>query len=185
MKTPDIIVKVLLTVLLLSPAGCGEKIGDDPCMLTKWPQEKEYEIKTAVRVSSSNPLLPGGQSGSQKPEDFESMVASGTIRKVECDDSSPGLVNMGNSYITKGVDFPAPVSEPQSYWIGHVVYVYQFDNDKDHLDINLTVKITMKDGKSYSCTLPYVIDHTKIVQVPGEMYYYILLDINSDSWVRI
>lgn len=154
-------------------------------MLTKWPQPKEYEIKLAVQVSSSNPLLSGGQTGSQKPEEFEEMVVNGTIRKIECDDSSSGLVNLGNSFITKGVDYPAPVNEPAAYWIGHVVYVYEFDNDKDHLDIDLTVKITMKDGKSYSCSVPCVIDHTKIVKVPGELYYYILLDINSDTWIKV
>ena len=126
----------------------------DPCTKTKWPQAKEFEIKLAIHVKASNPLLPGGSVGSQKPEDFEKMTVSGTIEKVECSGETTGPVNLGNTYLTKGVDDPAPIDVPKSYWIGHVVYVYDFDNDEDYLNLNLTVKITMMDGQSYTCNIP-------------------------------
>jgi hypothetical protein len=113
------------------------------------------------------------------------MQVNGTIEKIECNDSTSGPVNLGNSYITKSIDYPAPIDVPKSYWIGHVVYVYEFDNDEDYLNLNLTVKITMMDGQSYTCNFSDKIDSQQIVLVPGEMYYYVLLDIYSDLWVKV
>ena len=158
---------------------------EDPCHKTQWSQPKEFEIRLAVQVSSSNPLLPGGAVGSQKPEDFEKMTVSGTIEKIECDKSTSGPVNLGNTYLTKGVDYPAPIDVPKSYWIGHVVYVYEFDNDEDYLNLNLTVKITMMDGQSYTCNMPVKVNSDQIELVPGEMYYYVLFDIYSDLWIKV
>jgi hypothetical protein len=176
---------IFFLALLLLPASCGEKIEQDPCQLTQWNLPKEYEIKLAVCVTDSNPLLTGGAPGSQKPADFEKMQVNGSIEKIECNDSTSGPVSLGNSYITKGVDYPAPVDVPKSYWIGHVVYVYEFDNDGDLLNLNLAVKITMNDGQSYTCNVSKEIFYEQIEQVPGEMYYYVLLDIYSDLWVKV
>jgi hypothetical protein len=165
--------------------GCEKTPEPDPCLKTKWPQAKEYEIKLAIRVKDTNPLLPGGSVGSQKPEDFQSMVVNGTIEKVECNNETAGPVGLGNSYITKGIDWPAPIDVSNGYWIGHVVYVYEFDNDNDRLDIHLTVTVTMNDGQSYSGNMSAVIDDQNIVLVPGEMYYYVLLDFYSELWVKV
>jgi hypothetical protein len=113
------------------------------------------------------------------------MQVSGTIEKTECSDSTSGPVNLGNTYLTKGIDSPAPIDVPKSYWIGHVVYVYEFDNDEDYLNLNLTVKITMGDGQSYTCNVSDKIYGEQIELVPGEMYYYVLLDIYSNLWVKV
>jgi hypothetical protein len=186
MKTLYIYLKIIFFLaLFLLPAGCGEKIEEDPCQKTQWPQSKEYEIKLAVHISTSNPSLPGGSPGSQNPSDFVTMVVNGTIEKVECDEETMGPIGLGNSYITKGVDFPAPIYVSDAYWVGHVVYVYEFDNDEDHLNIALTVQVTMQDGQSYVGNMSAVIDSNDIVLVPGEMYYYILLDVHSDLWVKV
>jgi len=186
MKILNIYLKIIfLLTLFLVPAGCDNKIEDDPCLKTKWPLAKEFEIKLAVHIKDTNPLLSGGSVGSQKPEDFESMVVSGTIEKFECSGETDGTVNLGNTYLTIGVDDPAPIDVAKSYWIGHVVYVYDFDNDKDYLNLNLTVTITMTDGQSYTCNFSEKADSLKIIQVPQEMYYYILLDVYSDSWVKV
>ena len=64
------------------------------------------------------------------------LLISGTIEKVDCAKERTGFYNLGNTYLTKGVDLPAPINEPDSWWIGHVVYVYEFGNEKDHLNIN-------------------------------------------------
>lgn len=165
--------------------GCVKDPPEDPCLLTKWPQTKEYEIKLAVRVLQTNPNLPGGATGSQNPADFNKMVVTGTIEKVDCSDQKTGLSNLGNSFITMGVDPPASIGIPLAWWIGHVVYVYELGNDKDRLNINLTVKITMKDNQSYSCNVAGDILDPQIIKVPGEMYYYILLDIYSVNWVKV
>ena len=186
MKILNIYLKIIfLLTLFLVPAGCDNKIEDDPCLKTKWPLAKEFEIKLAVRVMDTNPLLPGGSVGSQKPADFQKILVNGTIEKIECNDSTSGPVSLGNSYITKGVDYPAPIDVPKSYWIGHVVYVYEFDNDGDQLNLNLAVKITMNDGQSYTCNVSKEIFYEQIEQVSGEMYYYVLLDIYSDLWVKV
>ena len=177
--------RILIMVLMLIPGGCSEKIEPDPCDLTKWPLAKEYEIKLAVHISESNPILSGGSVDSQKPEDFASMIVNGTIEKFECSGETPGPVNIGNSYITKGVDYTAAIEITKSYWIGHVVYVYDYDNDKDYLEVKITVKITMKDGQSYTCNFSVEADNLKIIQVPGEMYYYIFLDVYSDLWIKV
>ena len=184
MRITNIIEKILFLAIFVTLGGC-EPEPLDPCLKTKWPLAKEFEIKLAVHIKNSNPLLPGGSVGSQKPEDFASMVVNGTIEKVECNDSISGPVSLGNSYITKGVDSPAQIYVSDSYWIGHVVYVYDFDNDKDYLNLKLTVKITMLDGQSYASTVPFKIYGDQIELVPGESYYYVLLDVYSDLWVKV
>ena len=156
----------------------------DPCLSTKWKQSREFEILLSVRLSESNPLFSGGAVGSQKPWDFKKMTVSGTIEKIECNGETAGPVNLGNTYITQE-DYPEPIEEPITYWIGHVVYVYEFDNDEDKINISLTIKITMADGQSYKCTFSEEFYSDKIVQMPGEMYYYILSDVYSDSWVKV
>jgi hypothetical protein len=190
MRITNIIEKILFLVIFLIPGGCKPEPDLDLCLKTKWPLPKEYEIKLAVKVSASNPTLPGGTTGSQNPADFEKLLVNGTIEKVECSGETTGPVNLGNTYLIKGVDLPAPIDVPKAYWIGHVVYVYEFGNDNDNIDINLTVKITMKDGQSYTCTLSEEAYYQQIIQVPTnedptEMYYYILLDIYSDQWVKV
>ncbi len=135
----------LLSIIILSD-GCFEVIDDDPCYKTKWSLPKTYEVKLAVHISSLNPQLSGA-AGSQKPEDFEKIQISGTIQKFECNNETTGSVNLGNTYITRGVDYPAWIDIPKSYWFGHVVYVYEFDNDEDLIEIDLDVKITMQDGQ--------------------------------------
>lgn len=146
---------------------------------------KTFEIKLAVHISSANPQLSGGAPGSEKPEDFDKLQISGTIQKFECKGETTGPVNLGNTYITKGVDYPAPINEPRSYWFGHVVYVYEFDNDEDYLEIDLNVKATMLDGQCYVCNFKDIFDAEQITLVPTEMYYYILLDVYSDLWVKV
>ncbi|MEA1885642.1 MAG: hypothetical protein U9N72_00310, partial [Bacteroidota bacterium] len=110
---------LFMTCLMLG--GCDDKIEYDPCLETKWLNPKEYEIKLAVRVSDNNPSLPGGSPGSQNPVDFQKMKVCGNIEKIECDGSSTGPVNLGNTYLDKQIDYPAPVNESDAYWIGHVV----------------------------------------------------------------
>ena len=148
---------------------------------------KEFEIKLAVHLMPTNPNLPGGTPGSLSPVDFEKMLVNGTIEKVDCSEQKTGFNNLGDSYVTKENDLPATIDIPEieSYWIGHVVYVYDFINDKDRLNINLIIKITMKDNQSYICTVSKENYYQQVVQVPGEFYYYILLDIYSDNWVKV
>jgi hypothetical protein len=177
--------KIILLAFLLTIGSCEPEPIVNPCLTTKWTLAKEYEIKLAVHISSTNPNLPGGSAGSIKPEDFQAMVISGTIEKFECSDSASGPVNLGNSYVDKDIDYPAPVEVSGSYWIGHVVYVYEFDNDVDYLNLNLSVKITMIDGQSYTCSYSQKVYSDEIVLVPGEMYYYVLLDIYSELWIKV
>lgn len=176
---------IFLFTIFVILGGCTKDPPPDPCLLTKWPQPKEFEIKLAVHIPPSNPYLPGGSAGSQNPVDFDKMTVTGTIEKVECSGQRSGLANLGNCYINRSVDLPAPIDVPQSWWIGHVVYVYEFTNDNDRLNINLSVKITMKDNQSYSCKVTGDFNNQKIIKVPGEMYYYILVDIYSASWVKV
>jgi hypothetical protein len=185
MRITSFIVKIFFLSIFITLGGCEPDAEEDTCLKTKWMLVKEYEIKLAVHVTDANPLLSGGSLGSQKPADFEKMQVSGTIEKIECSDSTSGPVNLGNSYITKGIDYPAPIDVPKAYWIGHVVYVYVFDNDEDYLTLNMTVKITMKDDQSYTCNVSKKIYYEQIEIVPGAMYYYILLDIYSDLWVKV
>ena len=185
MKLLTLSCKILITIILLTLTGCGEIIEEDPCREAKWPLPKTFEIKIAVHISATNPQLSGGSPGSQKPEDFDKMQVSGTIQKFECNEETTGPVNLGNTFLIKGVDYPAPVDTPKSYWIGHVVYVYEFDNDDDYLEVNLNVKITMLDGNSYVCTISDVFDSKQITLVPTEMYYYVLMDVYSDLWIKV
>ena len=177
--------KILLTLVFIILGGCGEIIEPDPCALTKWPLSKVYEIKLAVQLSKSNPLFQGGTPGSQKPEEFKKMAVSGTIEKVECNDETTGPVNLGNTYFIQEEEPFEPPEEPITYWIGHVVYVYEFDNDEDKINIKLTVKVTMADGQSYRCTLTKEYFSQEIEQMPGELYYFILTDIYSNVWVKV
>lgn len=176
---------IFVLLLFLIFGGCEETPDPDVCLKTKWLQKKEYEIKLAVKVSDSNPDLPGGTAGSLNPVDFEKICISGNIQKVYCSEQKDSLCSLGNSYITKGIDLTIPVDEPDAYWIGHVVYVYEFGNAKERLNINLTVKVTMMDGQSYVCNMSDKIYPEQIVLVPGELYYYILLDIYSDLWIKV
>ena len=177
--------KIFLLIFLFNVGGCTEEPVEDACLKSKWPQVKQYEIKLAVNVLETNPSLPGGTNGSQYPSDFDKMTVGGTIEKVDCYDQKSGLNNLGNSYIDKSKDLPAPIDVPDAWWIGYIVYVYEFSNDEDLLDVNLTVKITMKDNQSYSCNILKKIYYPQIVKVPGEMYYYILLDIYSENWIKV
>ena len=185
MRITNILEKTLFLSIFIIVSGCEPEPELDPCLATKWEQAKEYEIKLAVHISATNPNLPGGSAGSLKPEDFQSMVVSGTIEKVECSDSTSGPFNLGNSYIDRYVDYPAPIDISGSYWIGHVVYVVDFDNDKDYLDLNLAVKITMADGQSYICNYSHKVYSEEIVLVSGEMYFYVLPDVYSDLWIKV
>lgn len=186
MKIMYIFRRALYVIILsLIAVSCNEKEEPDPCLETKWPQPIEYEIKPAVHISDDNPSLPGGSSGSQYPSEYKGMMVYGTIEKIECNGETTGPLDLGNSFITRGVDYPAPIFVSDSYWIGHVVYVYEFDNDEDHLDFELTVEITMMDGQRYKCNFSDEIYSTGIELVPGETYYYVLLDIYSDLWIRI
>lgn len=171
-------------ILILLVDGCEIEYKSDPCQRTKWPLPKEYEIKLAVHISSSNAILPGSIAGSQYPEEFQTMQVNGTIEFVDCSGKVDGPHNLGNTYLDKEIDSPAPIDIPKSYWFGHVVYVYKFDNDKDMVNIDLDVKVTMQDGQSYICNFADEIRADKIIQVPGEMYHYILLDVYSASWVK-
>ena len=172
-------------ILILLAGGCEIEHKSDPCQRTKWSLPKEYEIKLAGHISSSNAILPGSTAGSQYPEDFQSMLVNGTIEFVDCSGEVDGPHNLGNTYLTKGVDYPAPVDIPKSYWFGHVVYVYKFDNDKDMVNIDLNVKVTMPDGQAYICNFADELKPDQIMQVPGEMYHYILLDVYSALWVKV
>jgi hypothetical protein len=185
MRITNILEKIFILAIFINLGGCEPETEPDPCLAAKWAQTKEYEIKLAIHMKENNPNLPGGSAGSQKPSDFQKMVASGTMEKIECSDSTSGQIDLGNSYINKGVDFPAPIIVSDSYWIGHVVYVYEYDNDEDYLNLNLTVKITMLDGQSYRCSVPVKIFGNQLELVPGEMYYYALLEIFSDIWVKM
>jgi hypothetical protein len=176
---------IFVLAFLLIVSACTEKVPEDPCLKTKWTQAKEYEIKLAVHIMASNPQLPGGTVGSLSPADYEKMMVNGTIEQINCDGSSTGACTLGNSYITKGTDDPAPIFDPESYWIGHFVYVYDLDNDEDHLNLVLHLKITMLDGQSYTCDFSDAFYDKQIVMVPGEMYYYIMLDVYSDLWVKV
>lgn len=172
-------------ILVLLAGGCEIEQKSDPCQRTKWSLPKEYEIKLAVHISSSNGILPGSTAGSQYPAGFQSMLVNGTIEMADCSGDVDGPHNLGNTYLTKGIDYPAPIDIPQSYWIGHVVYVYKFDNDKDQINIDLNVKVTMPDGQSYTCNFQDEAKADQIIQVPGEMYQYILLDVYSALWVKV
>lgn len=165
--------------------GCVKNVEEDPCLATKWPQTKELEIRLAVKVMTSNPSLPGATSGSENPADFREMVVNGTIEKEDCSEHKSGFYNIGNSYIIQGIDVPAPVNESEAFWIGPVVYVYNLSNDKDHFNINLTVKITMEDDQSYMCKISDEINYPQIVLVPMELYHYILVEIYSAKWVKV
>lgn len=186
MKVLNIITKILfLLMLFLFPIGCVNITNDDPCYRTKWSLPKEFEIKLAVHISSSNQMLPGSTVDSQYPADFQSLLVNGTIEMIECSGETDGLHSLGNTYISKDVDYPAPIDIPKSYWFGHVVYVYKFDNDDDQINLDLNLKVTMKDGQSYTCTYSDEIFYEQIIQVPGEMYHYILLDVYSNLWVKV
>jgi hypothetical protein len=185
MKLIRLIEKFLILLGLIILGGCDGTPEPDPCLITKWPQSKEYEITLAINVNSANPLLPGGTAGSKNPEDFRKLAVSGTIEKFECNGSSLGPIDLGNCYVFKDVDYPAPVNEPGSYFIGHVVYVLEFDNDKDLLEMNFNVRITMADGQSYTCNVLGEANQTQLQLVPGQMYYYILINIYSDLWTKV
>jgi len=174
-----------IIVFTFSVVSCTEEEVIDPCLASRWLNPLQYEIKLAVSVSDINPLLPGAAAGSRIPADFVKMKVNGTIEKFECDGSSDGILKLGNSYIDKQSDITAPLNETGAYWIGHVVYVYEFDNDEDYLDINLAVEITMADGQSYMCSVSDKCHSGRIDRVPGELYYYVLNDIYSDSWKKL
>ena len=176
-------VSFFLTLALL--AGCSKKVAEDPCLKTQWAQAKEYEIKLAVNISPSAIPLPGGTDGSLYPEEFTSISVTGTIQKEDCGGTKYDLYNLGSTSIIKGTDIPAPVDEAFSYWIGYIVYVYQLENDYDRLNIRLTVKITMADEQSYMCNISESFYSPGIKIVQGAMYYYVLIDIYSDSWVKV
>lgn len=171
-------------VLLIIMGGCTPT-EVNPCLKTKWYLPKEAEIRLAVHMSPSNPDLPGGTKGSTSPASFQSMVVSGTIEKTECDGQSTGQVSVGNNLIDISADVPAPVIVSDSYWIGHVIYVYSFGNDKDRIKLNFMVTITMKDNQSYYCTVYKEFSYQDIIRMETEMYYYLLLDIYSDGWVKL
>jgi hypothetical protein len=173
-----------LSVLSLLLIGCDDKIEYDPCLETKWLNPMEYEIKLAVTVSENNPSLPGGTEGSRYPVDFCKMQVSGTIEKFECDGESIGPFSLGNTYLENDYDHRVILFEKDCYWIGHVVYVFEFDNDEDYIDIDLDVKITMEDEQSYSCVVSDIFYSDGIKRVPGELYYHILIDINSNKWQK-
>lgn len=185
MRITNYIEKSLILAIFIIMGSCEPEPIIDPCLKTKWPLAKDYEIKLAVHINDANPLLPESSSDSQKPADFDKMQVNGTIEKIECSDSTSGPVNLGNTYLKKGVDYPAPIDVPKSYWIGHVVYVVEFDNDGDFLEFNITVRITMMNGHSYTCNYSQKVYSDEIVQVPGEMYYYVLLDVYSDLWIKV
>jgi len=176
----------LVVFLVVTMSGCEtEPVDQDPCELTRLPQLKEYEIKIAVRIPDSNPVLPGGLPGSQKPSEFKDLVVSGTIEKTECDGLGSGKVYLGNSYITSATDPEAPIEVPDAWWIGNAVYVYEFDNTRDILDIDLNVRISMEDGRSYTCSVGETFEYNEIVLAPGQRYYYVLVDIFSGIWTRV
>ena len=100
-------------------------------------------------------------------------------------DSNTIFLILEAAVITKGSAVPAQIDVPQSYWIGYIVYVYQLENDEDHLNIDLTVKITMPDEQSYMCTVSEEIFSPRIKMAPGGMFYYVLLDIYSDNWIKV
>lgn len=180
------ILKILFFMaLILMADGCVEKIEDDPCLKSAWPQSKIYEIKLAVRVLPTNPILPGSTPGSENPDEFSEMVVNGTIDLLDCAGEKSGFYNLGTSYIVRGVDEPAGLNIEGAYWIGYVVYVYEFGNDEDRLEINLNVRLTMNDGQSYMSTISQSIYSPGIKEVPGELYYYILSDIYSTNWVKV
>lgn len=176
----------LIVLLIVAMSSCETEPADqDPCELTRLPQLKEYEIRIAVRIPGSNPVLPGGLPGSQKPSDFRDLVVSGTIEKVECDGLKSARVYLGNSYITSATDPNAPIEVPDAWWIGNAVYVYEFDNTRDMLGIDLNVRITMEDGRSYTNTVSDSFEYNEIMLVPGQRYYYVLVDIYSGLWTRV
>jgi len=43
----------------------------------------------------------------------------------------------------------------------------------------------MLDGQSYTCSYSQKVYSEDIVLVPGEMYYYVLLDVYSDLWIKV
>lgn len=176
---------LFLSLLLVFPLSCSKHEDIDECLKTKWTQSKTYEIKLAVKVSNSNPVLPGGTPGSLNPKDFVSMIIGGNIEMLYCDGTSLGAINLGNSYIVKATDEPADIYASDAWWIGHVVYVYEFGNDKDHLDINLNVKITMADGQTFACTVFKQVYSQQIEQMAGDLFYFILLDIHSTNWIKV
>ncbi len=185
MKKKKIGFRSLLALLIILMSGCETEAPDqDPCDLTRLPQVKEYEIRIAVRIPDSNPVLPGGLPGSQKPSEFKDLVVSGTIEKTECDGQRSGKVYLGNSYISS-TDPNAPIEIQGTWWIGNAVYVYEFDNTRDMLDLDLNVRISMEDDKSYTCLVSAPFEYDEIALVPGQRYYYVLVDLYSGVWARV
>jgi hypothetical protein len=178
-------VRVSFLLALVSLAGCSKKVAEDPCMKSQWAQAKEYEVKLAVDVLPSSVPLPGGTDGSLYPEDFRSVSVTGTIQKEDCGGVKYDLCDLGYTNLTKGVDTPAQIDAAMSYWIGYIVYVYQMQNDQDRLNVRLTVKITMEDEQSYMCNITESVYSSGIKIVQGAMYYYVLIDIYSDNWVKV
>lgn len=185
MKKKKIGFRSLLALLIILMSGCETEAPDqDPCDLTRLPQVKEYEIRIAVRIPDSNPVLPGGLPGSRKPSEFKDLVVSGTIEKTECDGQRSGKVYLGNSYISS-TDPNAPIEIQGTWWIGNAVYVYEFDNTRDMLDLDLNVRISMEDDKSYTCLVSAPFEYDEIALVPGQRYYYVLVDLYSGVWARV
>ncbi len=176
---------IFFSALLLLHVSCSKENDTDECLKTKWQQTKTYEIKLAVKVRNDNSELPGGSSGSKTPEDFKKMTVGATVEMVYCDGTSEGELNIGNSYIVKGQTEPADIYTSDAWWIGHVVYVFEFGNDQDHLDIKLNVKITMANGLSYVCTVFQRIFPDQIEKMAGDMFHFILLDIYSNNWIKV
>ena len=76
MRITNIIEKILFLAIFITLGGCEPETDLDPCLKTKWPLAKEFEIKLAVHFKDTNLLLSGGSSGSQKPAEFQNMVAT-------------------------------------------------------------------------------------------------------------
>jgi hypothetical protein len=170
--------KIILLAFFLTIGSCEPEPEVDPCFKTKWPLSKEYEIKLAVRLADTNTQLPGSTLGSQYPAEFKKMTVNGTIEKEECDKQTAGQVSLGNTYITKGTDLPAPIYVSDAWWIGHFVYVYEFDNDKDLLNLNLTLKITMNDGQSFVCNVSKHFYYEDLGQMAEDLLYNKMLYVN-------
>ena len=174
-----------MVLILFLVADCNKNQETDPCLKTKWPEPKVYEIKLAIHILPSNTPLPGSSAGSQYPEEYESLVVYGNIEKTDCSKSKSGFADIGNNYVNKNLDSPALIDVADAYWIGHVVYVYQLSNDSDKLNLNFSVSITMSDKNSYLCSLSQQLNFKDITQVPMQNYFYILLNVSSLSWVKV
>jgi hypothetical protein len=163
--------------LLSSCELLTEKNND--CDKTQWQDYKELSIIFYIRVPQNYCDYPATIYFS---DNADKMICSGSVTKVYCDGSIGGKFNFNTTFYPAGMD----KNDLERQQVG-MVYIFKFQNDKDHLVFTGRLKAFFPEDVLYESEefLAKVFYENIELDVNNFRYFYRVRLEDQIHWYRV